>query len=217
MDGSRLETSKSSNISNKDWWFLNGPNQKRVYGVVCTSYAQKKWSTKKIKQVYMQHVCGFKRWCFNVCKRNNPPLCTCLNGLFPQLFGGYPTPKPSHALTRSMFALLIIAMCRTRNHQKVLMDKIWKIKTLKVSLMINLWLILINDNVSWCRIFPMDHGILQGWPSFWIFFHRLKRLQSYMSTVRKNRKHFATEPPSTWKLARVNMFQQNLKETSTLG
>ena len=117
MDGSPLETSKSSNISNKDSWFLNGPNQKRVYGVVCTSYAQKKWSTKKTKSIW-QHVCGFKRWCFNVCKRNNPPLCTCLNGFFLQLLGGYPAPKPSRALTRSMFALLIIAMCRTWNHQK---------------------------------------------------------------------------------------------------
>lgn len=54
------------------------------------------------------------------------------------------------------------------------------------------------------------------WPPFRRLKHRLKRLQSYMSTVRKNLKQFATEPPSTWRFAKVNMFQQNLKETITL-
>ena len=69
-------------------------------------------------------------------------------------FSGYLTPKPClAALTivhrkntgrcgyspRSMFALLIIAMCRTWNHQQVLIEKIGIIKTLKVSLWDIFW------------------------------------------------------------------------------
>lgn len=44
------------------------------------------------------------------------------------------------------------------------------------------------------------------WPSFWIFFHRLKRLQSYMSTVRKQLSHLQRGNSQ-----KSNMFQQNLK------
>ncbi len=142
-------------------WFVNAPNHNIVYGygVVCTHMHKRNDQEKRICNMFAI-VCGFKRGCLNVCKRNTPLSLNYISVwmVYFSSFSGYLTPKPClAALTivhrknklragtlwlqppRSMFALLIIAMCRTWNHQQVLIEKIGIIKTLKVSLRDIFW------------------------------------------------------------------------------